>query len=88
MDKEMKTTMIREMIKIRKELDERGDQNSKKGISGSERGEWGAKERINDSERGDERKRRKRAVGEGRLGEMDENDRGKDGTKRKEGEEE
>ncbi|KAJ3622253.1 hypothetical protein MTP99_002775 [Tenebrio molitor] len=70
------------------ERDERGDQNTKKGISGSERGEWGAKERISDSERGDERKRRKRAVGEGRLDEKDGNDRGKDGTKRKEGEEE
>ncbi|KAJ3637591.1 hypothetical protein MTP99_001036 [Tenebrio molitor] len=68
--------------------DEREDQNTKKGISGSERGEWGAKERISDSERGDERKRRKMAVGEGRLYEKDENDRGKDGTKRKEGEEE
>jgi hypothetical protein len=35
-----------------------------------------------------ERKKRKRAVGEGRLDEKDGNDRGKDGTKRKEGEEE
>jgi hypothetical protein len=43
---------------------------------------------VRDSERGDERKRRKRAVGEGRLDEKDGNDRGKDGTKRKEGEEE
>jgi hypothetical protein len=51
-------------------------------------GEWGAKERISDSERGDERKRRKRAIGEGRLDEKDENDIGKDGTKRKEGEDE
>jgi hypothetical protein len=47
---------------------------SKKGISGSERG--------------DERKRRKMAGGGGRLVEKDENDRGKDRTKRKEGEEE
>jgi hypothetical protein len=60
---------------------------SKKGISGSERGEGGAKERICGSER-DERKRRKMAGGGGRLVEKDENDRGKDRTKRKEGEEE
>jgi hypothetical protein len=45
-------------------------------------------ERIRDSERGDVRKRRKRAVGEGRLDEKDENNTGKDGTKRKDGEEE
>jgi hypothetical protein len=70
MDKEMKTTMIREM---REEI---------------KTGEWGAKERISDSEKGDERKRRKRAVGESKLDEKDGNDRGKDGTKRKEGEEE
>ncbi|KAJ3622139.1 hypothetical protein MTP99_002664 [Tenebrio molitor] len=72
----------------KREREDGNDQNTKKGISGSERGEWGAKERISDSERGDERKRRKRAVGEGRLDEKDGNDRGKDGTKRKEGEEE
>jgi hypothetical protein len=35
--------------------------------------------------RGNERKRRKRAGGEGRLDDKDENDRGKDGTKRKAG---
>jgi hypothetical protein len=40
------------------------------------------------SERGNERKRRKRAGGESRLDGKDENDRGKDGTKRKEGGEE
>jgi hypothetical protein len=47
----------------------------------------GDKEIISGSERGDERKRRKMAGGEGRLDEKDENDTGKDGTKRKEGEE-
>jgi DNA anti-recombination protein RmuC len=75
MDKEMKTTMIRvmreEIKTLRKELAAVRE---------------GAKERISDSERGDERKRRKRAGGEGRLDEKDDNDRGKDGTKRKEGE--
>jgi hypothetical protein len=55
-------------------------QSTKKGISGSEKGEWGAKERISGSENS-----RKMAGGEGRL---NENDRGKDGTQRKEGEEE
>jgi hypothetical protein len=45
-------------------------------------------ERISGSVRGDERKRRKMAGGGGRLDEKDENDRGKDGTKRKKGEEE
>ncbi|KAH0820995.1 hypothetical protein GEV33_001796 [Tenebrio molitor] len=76
MDKELKTTMIgeiREEIKtLRKELAEVREENP------------GAKERISDSERGYERKRRKRAGGEGRLDEKDEND----GTKRKGGEEE
>jgi hypothetical protein len=38
--------------------------------------------------RGDERKRRKITGGGGRLDEKDEKDRGKNGTKRKEGEEE
>jgi hypothetical protein len=38
--------------------------------------------------RGDERKIRKMAGRGGRLDEKDKNDRGKDGTKRKEGEEE
>jgi hypothetical protein len=66
----------------------RGEQSAKKGISGSERGEWGGKERISSSERGHERKRRKMAGGGDRLNEKDKNDRGKDETKRKEGEEE
>jgi hypothetical protein len=48
-----------------------GEQSTKKGISGSER-------------RG-ERKRREMADGGSKLDEKDENDRGKDGTKRKEG---
>jgi hypothetical protein len=60
----------------------------RKSLSGNERGERGAKERISDSERRDGRKRRKRAVGEGILDEKDENDRGKDEKKRKEGDEE
>jgi hypothetical protein len=74
MDKELKTTMIREIreeIKtLRKESAEVREENP------------GAKE--SDSERGYERKRRKRAGGESRLDEKDEND----GTKRKGGEEE
>jgi hypothetical protein len=70
--KEMKT-MITE---IREDTGGRREENkvcTKQGISGSERGV--------------ERKRRKMAGGGGRLDEKDENDRGKDGTKRKEGEE-
>jgi hypothetical protein len=57
-------------------------------ISGSERGKGAAKDRIRGSESGDERKRRKMSGGGGRLDGKDENHRGKDGTKRKEGEEE
>jgi hypothetical protein len=84
--KEMKT-IIREIGEETARI-KRGEQRTKKGIRGSEREEGLAKERISVSERGDERKRRKMAAGGGRLDEKDENDRGKDGTKRKEGEEE
>jgi hypothetical protein len=44
----------------------------------------GTKEITSASERGDERKRRKMASGGSGLDEKDENDRGKDGTKKKE----
>ncbi|KAJ3632197.1 hypothetical protein MTP99_009217 [Tenebrio molitor] len=72
--REKKREQEREGIPKSSERDKRGDQSNKKGISGSERG--------------DGRKTIKSAGGEGRLDEKDENDRGKDGTKRKEGEEE
>jgi hypothetical protein len=71
------TTGIREENKVlREELEAVRDEKG------------GAKERISGSERGDEKKRREMAGRGGRLDEKDENYRGKDGTKRKEGEEE
>ncbi|KAJ3622181.1 hypothetical protein MTP99_002706 [Tenebrio molitor] len=73
MGKELKT-LIREIREDTAEIRQENKVCTKKGISGSERG--------------DERKRRKMAGGGGRLVEKDENDRGKDGTKTKEGEEE
>jgi hypothetical protein len=87
MDNEMKT-IIREIREDTARIREENKVHTKKGISGNERGEEGAKETISGSERGDEWKRRKMAGGEGRLDEKDENDREKDGTKIKEGEEE
>jgi hypothetical protein len=81
-------TMIRETREDTAGIREENKVCTKKGISGSERGEGEAKERISGSERGDESKTRKMTGGGGRLNEKDENDRGKDGTRRKEGEEE
>jgi hypothetical protein len=86
MDKEMKT-MIRE---IREDTAGIREENKvlRKILAAVREGEGGAKERISGSERGDETKRRKMAGGGGRFDQKDESDRGKDGTNRKEGEEE
>jgi regulator of replication initiation timing len=76
MNKEMKTTMIREIreeIKtLRKELAAVREENGKL------RKELAT---VREEMRG----RKKRAGGEGRLDEKDENERGKDGTKRTRG---
>jgi hypothetical protein len=66
--KEMKT-MIREIREDTAGIRKENKVHTKKGISGSQRG--------------DERKRRKMVGGGSTLDEKDENDRGKDGTKRK-----